>query len=90
MAVAWVPMERRDWSGENMVSPDRKPIISMASSAMVTPSPAASSVSFLERSSSVWSSGRQASTFSSRPMRTVRVRTKWEMRVRNLDRSDQL
>ena len=84
VAVAWVPIERRDCRGENMVSPERNPIISMARRAMVTPSPAASSVSFLESSSSVWSRGRQANTFSSRPIKTVRVSTKCDIRVRNL------
>ena len=51
---------------------------------MVTPNPVANSVSFL--SYSIWlnSMGRHAITLSSLDMSTVRVRTKCDMRVRNL------
>ena len=58
--------------------------ISIANNPIVTPSPDASSVSFLSYSMSEYSSGRQAITFSSLDIKTVTVRTKWEIRLRNL------
>ena len=58
--------------------------ISMASSPMVTPRPAASSVSFLSMSRSEWSRGRQASTVSRLASSTARVSTRCAVSTRNL------